>query len=430
RWYQPWSLDLLRDTPFNCVIVTWAGDNAGAGLEREQHRIVREYAAQAHQRGIAVMGAVPSAAALSRTAADAMDAGLDGLVLENGGAETGQAAAAKLPVVVLPKAATAPGVRLFSEGGAVQATPTSEPWLDSNLWLVSLLKARGAGPAWLGYKLEASSASDYTRAIADAAAAGGHWVVAPDDALLTGLASGAPQAKTQWRQIATAAQFFEKHTDWRRFQPAGPLGILQPANDAGDENLNLIARRRIPYRLLDRAALIGPDLAGFSAVLALGCALSDGEKAALTRFAQKGGLAIVGPDWGGTVPKEKDFEVRPTGEGRIAVYRDEEPDPEALSKDVLYLMGKDHLGIRLFHAVTVLPVVREDPGGRQLLIQLVNYASLPAETVTLRLAGDYRRARLYGLDGAPVELELEKSDHVTQLKLATVPVYSAVVLER
>ncbi|HTT61404.1 MAG TPA: hypothetical protein VMG35_06170, partial [Bryobacteraceae bacterium] len=47
RWYQPWSLDLLRDTPFNCVIVTWAGDNAGAGLEREQHRIVREYAAQA-----------------------------------------------------------------------------------------------------------------------------------------------------------------------------------------------------------------------------------------------------------------------------------------------------------------------------------------------------------------------------------------------
>jgi len=160
RWYQPWSLDLLRDTPFNCILVTWADDNATA-LERDQQRIVREYAGLAHQRGIAVMAVVPSAAALSRTAAAAADSGLDGLVLDGEFAGGGKLVADihrvtasrghELPIIILPKAATAPGIRLFSEGGAVQATPTSEPWIDSNLWLAGLLKERDADAAWLGH---------------------------------------------------------------------------------------------------------------------------------------------------------------------------------------------------------------------------------------------------------------------------------------
>jgi hypothetical protein len=439
RWYQPWSLDLLRDTPFNCILVTWADDNATA-LERDQQRIVREYAGLAHQRGIAVMAVVPSAAALSRTAAAAADSGLDGLVLDGEFAGGGKLVADihrvtasrghELPIIILPKAATAPGIRLFSEGGAVQATPTSEPWIDSNLWLAGLLKERDADAAWLGHELKKPSGMDYTRAIADAAAAGGRWVVALDDALVSGLAAGTPPARLLWRQIAATARFFEQHADWRRFRPVGPLGILHENTDMAAENINLITRRKIPYRLLNRTELSGRDLAGFSAVLAVGCALTEGEKAALSSFAQGGGLAIVGPGWGNAVPKGKDFEERQLGKGRIVVYHDDEPDPESLSKDVLHLMGKDHLGVRLFHALTVLPTVRESGDGRELLIGMVNYASEPADAVMIRLAGDYQGARLFRIESAPVALELEKSEGVTEVRIPSVPVYVALVLER
>ena len=377
RWDPKWPLDLLRDTPFNCIVVSRVRLDSG-------------YAQTALQRGISV--------------------------LTEG--ESG---------IAFPKEAMAPGIRLFA-GGAVQATPTSEPWIDSNLWLAGLLHARGE-VAWLGYKLESPSAVDYLRAIADAAAAGGHWVVSPDDRLAAGLASAEPKAKELWRQIAAAARFFEEHAEWRRFRPIGPLGILHTDTEMG-ETLNLIARRKIPYRLLDHAALSPQGLADFSAVLAVGCTLTDSEKAVLTTFARGGGLAIVGPDWGGTVVKDKDFEVRDAGKGRVAVYSDNEPDPESLSKDVLYLMGKNNLGVRLFHAVTVLPVVRESSDGRKLLIHLVNYATEPADAVMIRLAGEFRGARLYGLDGATAALELEKSEQVTQVQIPTVPVYAAVVLER
>ena len=93
-------------------------------------------------------------------------------------------------------------------------------------------------------------------------------------------------------------------------------------------------------------------------------------------------------------------------------------------------MGKDNLGIRLFHAVTVLPVVRESGDGRQLLIEMVNYATEPADAVMIRLAGEYRSARLYDFDSGPVALELEKSERGTEVKVPTVAVYAAVVLER
>lgn len=432
RWYQPWSLDLLTGTPVNCLLVTWGGGDTA--MEQEQRRMVRAYAAEAHRRGISVMAVLPSAEQVTRAAELAAADGLDGLVLDGQFTDIAPLAAGHgraLPVIPLTAStAVSPGVRMFSKDGAVQATPTSEPWIDSNLWLVRSLRAQARQPQWLGYTLDEPSETGYLRAIADAAAAGGRWVVAPDDTLLLGLAAGTPQAKACWLRIVAALRFFEDHADWERFLPNGPLGIVQADNPSASENLNLITRRRIPYRLLDRSALAGPGIAGLQAVLAVGVALTKSEKTALRKFAGEGGLAIVGPAWGEAVPRDKDFEERPAGKGRIVVYREGEPDSESLSKDVLYLIGKENLGIRLFHAPSVLPALSASVGGRQLLIGIVNYATEPAEAIVLRLAGQYQSAQFYGLEGPPVALNLEQSERGTQVTVPTVPVYAAVVLEK
>ena len=433
------SLDLLRGTPINCLLVTWSGPG-DAALVKEQQQLAGTYAKEAHDRGFAVLGLLYAGSDPVQAVAAAVDAHLDGLALEpdfGDLARLSQATehAAELPVIPLQAGGGAPGIRILSDSGAAVATPTSEPWIDSNLWLVRARHAKGQAPVWMGFALENPSADNYVRAISDSAAAGGQWVVAPDDELLTGLANKGPEALAKWHSVTEALGFFDQHRVWRQFAATGPVGIVRdPATrypDIADENLNLIARRRIPYRTMERATLCAPALEGLKALLATEISNpTESERSLLKTFAERGGLLVTGPWWGTAVPKEQDFLAQPLGKGQVIVYRDESPDPESLSKNLLHLLGKGNLGIRLFNAPTVLPYLSASDDGKQLLVQMINYASGPSETITVRVRGPYRTARLLGLTGPAADLPVERSEQDIELTIEHIQTYAALVLER
>jgi len=437
--YQPASLDLLRGTPVNCLLVTWsaAGDPE---MVREQQQIASAYTTEARKRGITVLGLLYAGADPVQAVEAAATAHLDGLALEpdfGDFARLSQAVEGKADFLLIPLQAGggAPGIRVLSDSGSAVATPTSEPWIDSNLWLVRSLRAKGQTPVWLGFALENPSADDYARAIADSAAAAGRWVVAPDDALLAGLLKQQPDALAKWHRIADALAFFEQQAGWRRFAAAGPLGIVRDPTtrypDVADENLHLIARRRIPYRLIDRTALDGKELDGLKALLVTEISNpAESERSLWKKFAEGGGLLVAGPAWGTAVPKDKDCLEQELGKGTVVVYREETPDPEALSKNLLHLLGKGNLGLRLFNAPTVLPYLSASEDGKQLLVQMINYASGPSEAITVRVSGSYRTARLYGLAGAAASLPVEKSEQGIELALGPVHTYAALLLEK
>jgi hypothetical protein len=49
---------------------------------------------------------------------------------------------------------------------------------------------------------------------------------------------------------------------------------------------------------------------------------------------------VAGRSWKQVeVPESQDFAVLETGKGRVAVYRDEWPDPASLAKDLVDLLG-------------------------------------------------------------------------------------------
>lgn len=433
------SLDLLRGTPINCLLVTWSGPG-DAAIVREQQQLVGVYAKEAHNRGFTLLGLLNAGSDPLQSVAAAVGAHLDGLALEPDFADfarLSQAAehAADLAVIPLQAGGGAPGIRVLSDSGAAVATPTSEPWIDSNLWLVRALRAKGQAPVWLGFSLENPSLDNYVRAIADSAAAGGQWVVAPDDRLLSGLANNRPEALATWRRIAEALGFFEQHRVWRQFAATGLLGIVRdPVTrypDIADENLNLIARRRIPYRTIDRAALCAAALESLQALLATEIANpTESERSLLKTFAERGSLLVTGPSWGAAVPKEQDFLTQQLGKGQVIVYREESPDPESLSKDLLHLLGKGNLGIRLFNAPTVLPYLSASDDSKQLLVQMINYASGPSEAITVRVRGPYRSARLLGLNGSATDLPVEKQELDIELTIEQIQTYAALVLER
>jgi hypothetical protein len=460
NWYDPRTLSWLANTPINCLLVTWS-TGAEKSVESEQWKLVATYARAAHQKGIAVVGLLYPGADPVLAAASAVDAGLDGLALEGDfrgnpavATELRRALSArKSSAVVFPLGSqewlqsdsawpisgtgegVAPGIRALSESDGATATPSSEPWIDSNIWLIRSLRAGGSGrPPWLGYGLENPAEADYARAIADAAAAGGRWVVSLDDELQAGLWQEQAEALAIWSRIASGLGFFEQHQEWLAFTPVGPLGIIQdltgPNRVISGENLNLITRRRIPYRIIDRTRLVLEVLEGLHAVLATDLAPPTGvERELLNAFVENGGLLVAGPSWDSTAPSRTGYIRKQLGSGTIAIYGQDPPEPETLSKDIPDLLGKENLLMRLFNVPSVLVQVSAGPRRAPLLLQLVNYATGPAELITVRVAGAYRSARLFRPEAPPLDLTIDKSGAKIEVTIDSVAVCAALLLE-
>jgi hypothetical protein len=158
---------------------------------------------------------------------------------------------------------------------------------------------------------------------------------------------------------------------------------------------------------------------------------TESEREILTQFARSGGLLVVGPSWGKVETDDgQEFGILPTGKGRIVVYREAFPDPGELAKSLVDLIGRDNLPVRLFRASSVLTEVSAEEGGRKVVVHLVNYASFPAESVLVRLDGDFQRASLYTPGRPPERLVLDKSGGRVEVTVARLPVYSVLSFER
>jgi len=449
RWYEPSTLSLLEDSPANCLLVTWSAP-ADVAVEAEQQQLVKVYAEAAHKRGLAVLGLVYASGDAPKIAADAARAALDGLVLEGEFVPEFPAALRKAagsmlvieiakdaaawrwkPVPIVAVAGVAPSGRNLTEMG-IRGAPSSEPWIQSNMWLVrSFGLVSPSRPVWISSQIENASAGDYPRAVADAAAAGGRWIIALDDAFRAKLRARDASALEAWRHLSSYLRFAEGHAAWRALAPYGNVGIvLDPASTKSDlagEYLNLVARRQVPYRLVARSGLNAAAAAKLRAIVAIELdPPSAAERRLLQDFAENGGLVIAGPSWG-SAPKTEPFAEIPTGKGRVVVYKD--PDPGTVARDLKEMLSDDDLGVVPFNVPSVITFASGGGPGKPLVVQLVNYFDHPAEAVTLRVAGKFRLARLETPDGAAVDLPLRDTEGRTEVTVPKFLLWGAVSME-
>jgi hypothetical protein len=444
RWYEPATLNLLEDSSANCLLVTWSAP-ADAGVDVEQRQLVKVYAEAAHKRGLAVLGLVYAAGDASKIAADAARTTLDGLVLEGEFAPEFPAAlrkaAGSLLVVEIAKdaapwrsksaaivavAGVAPSARNLSEMG-IRGAPSSEPWIQSNIWLVRSFSPSRA--VWISSRPD--HAADYTRAVADAAAAGGRWIISLDDAFRVKLLARDVAATEAWRRLSIYVKFAESHAAWRALAPYGNVGIvLDPVGtnpDITDEYLNLVTRRQVPYRLVARSDLNAAAVANFRALVAIELnPPSVAERKLLQDFAENGGLVIAGPSWGGAPQTAPFVEVR-VGKGRVVVYKD--PDPESVARDLKELLSDDDLGVVPFNVPSVITFASGGGPGQPLVVQLLNYFEHPVEAITLRVAGKFRSARLETPEGPAVDLPLRNAEGRTEVTIPKLLVWGAVSMQ-
>jgi len=448
HWYEPATLGLLENSNANCLLVTFSAP-AEAAVAVQQQELVKTYAEAAHKVGLAVLGLVYAPGDAPRIAADAVHAGLDGLVLDGdfkpGFASTLRNAATALPVIEIVKEAAAvrwnsaltisavagvpPSAHNLADMG-IRGTPSSQPWIQSNLWLVrSLRLVMPSRPVWVSSQLENPSAQDYARAVADASAAGGRWIISLDDTLRAKLRSRDPAALATWRQLNSYLKYAE--TQGVSLSPTayGNVGIVvDPANaGSSDEYLSLMTRRQVPYRLVPRSELNAASIAKLRALVVIDLdPPSAAESKLLQQFAEDGGTVIAGPSWG-NAPANEPFAELPAGKGRVVVYKD--PDPESVAKDLKELLEDSDLGVVPFNVPSVITLVAGGGTEQPLQVQLVNYFDHPVEAITLRVAGKYKSARMETPEDAPVNLPVRDGEGSTEVTIAKLLLWGTVSMQ-
>ncbi len=455
RWYEPETLGLLEGTPINCLLLTLGG---GAPLEvaQEQQKLVKNYARLARARGLAVLGVIRPGADPAAVAALAAGAQLDGIVLEGefpaafaervrSGLESKRSAALIISIAAEPAPVRTSGAPLLAVEGVqpssrhpmedgIRATPTTEPWIESNMWRVrSFRLGTKSRPIWISHGPKAASRAYYAKSVADAAAAGGRWVVTLADDLRAKLFLKDPEALASWRDIAAYLRFAEEHADWRNWAPYGNVGIILDTAgkypDVSDEYLNLVARRQVPYRVIERSQLNPAALEAFHAVLAADLAPpTEAERKMLSAFAENGGVVVAGASWGNG-PKNDPFAELRQGKGRVVIYKDDPPEPDAVARGLTEFLEPEVIGLTTFNVPSVLTYA--STSDRRVLVQLVNYADRPFDArITLRVNGSFKNARQYRPEGPPADLAMQPAENGrTQVAIPKLGMWGAVLFE-
>jgi hypothetical protein len=343
----------------------------------------------------------------------------------------------RLPENVVALEGVWPGIRSSRFGAAEVsgAGPTGEPWINSNIWPVRLAAARNPGstvwvrtsPAKAG-----NTAQPYIMAIADAAMAGGRWVLTLEDELAAGIANGNSAAIDVWRRITPVTRFFSDNREWISYPSEAVLGIFSGFTHPEEkEVLNLVTRSGQQYRVLVKGAA-PPDLAGLRAVLYPDKEpVSAHDRAALLAFVAGGGLLIAGPDWGslpGATRKTPDhprFNLHTLGSGTVAIAKGPLTDTYLLASDASILLSHRYDLVRFFNGGALQACCSRG------LVQVLFYANQPAVDTSLWAAGNWTGATLRTF-GAPEPraLKTEAQQGGIEIQLPGAMRFAAIELSR
>jgi hypothetical protein len=449
-WAQPSALDLLKGTPVNCLVVEWA---AGVPEDSAQQQALKPLLEAGRKVGISFVGNV-AGEGTTGAVASAREAGLEAVMLA--GAHDHEL---DLPAIaqsardkvswdsLTPTFATTendwPGLKLQTmHGNDAVAGPTGVPWVNSNAWFSLLAKALAPEKTvWLDFDPpdapNPARPANYAMAVADSRVYGSHWIISLADNFRAALLKREPHAVGAWSKANDTIKFFEGHRGWNTFLPFANLAVA--SDFRGDnafmagETLNLLNRRGVLFRVIERSKAFGEPLPGLKAVLWLDKQTPSAEQAVKSlAFVQQGGLLIAPTYWGppGVTSTKRDpalnYEMYNIGKGQIAVTVEGFLDPYQVALDTHLLVSRRNDLVRLYNPETTKFYASQDPARKTRLVQIVNYAPRPVTYLTVWLSSHAGSAELLSPAARTASLPPKPGSPGTEFALPPITVNCAV----
>jgi len=446
RWPDTWrtaQLDLLKGSAINCLVLPW-------GKEKPPSQFLDA----ARSAGLALVGLFDPAADRNASLESAYGQKLDAVALENPDG-------VKLPAIAWAEKTKLPfasNAAAFAFSDAVwpavptrpdeaEAGPTGVPWVDSNGWLIQLVRTLAPGkPVWspaVPPKTESFIRTvQYQLAVADAFSYGARWVVTPDEKLRDALAAGKQAARDMWGALNSSIRFFRSHASWEALPPYGNIGVLSdfsgPNAYVSLELLNLLPRRTAFCVIVEKKHAAARPLSSLNGII-----YPDDQLPAepllrqLGAFAVNGGVLVAPTKWpapNGVAPVLDPFKrwnVYQVGKGRVAIAKEEVQDPYLLASDAQLLISREHDLVHLFNSSAINVYYTAPADGKTAVLHVNNYGlGHWLGPLSVGLTKPYRSASMwkYGLDKS-LPLEVIQADRGIELHLPPFGVYAAIELE-
>lgn len=438
RWLETKSLDLLRGTPVNCLLIDW---------DSQQKAQAASFAAAAAEKGIATLAVIHPGVDPSEPARDAIHSKLTGVVLEGDftkdAADRVKTAVTPAPIVELtlrsrmPLGGDAPVIGTYQgvwpgipvmEDGAAKAGPSGSPWINTNAGFLRAARAYGSSTVWIANippPKTVIAGDNYAQVIGDAAMVGARWVIALDDDLARRLHDGDKAALAEWARIVHQLDFYESHHGWHAFRPYGKLAVVQGVNDGALLSggiLDMMGARHTPVLFVPPDRLRPGTLNGASmAVDVDAAALTPEQRDTLKAFTRAGGTLLTGPpDW---------KESAATAPDQITLDDQQTKRLDDIWHDINNMIGRGNFGARLFNVSSMLSNLLVSPDGKQILVHLVNYSNYPVDSVAVHVLGDFHQATVYRPESPEKKLETYKAEDGTGVDIDLVNVSATLLLE-
>ena len=434
RWpsSDPTTLDLVRGTPVNCLILdpsNWS----------------TPFIKAAANAGIATVGRVDSPVDLKKRTATAAEIGLNGVLLEGDFSRPADISStltiielgnrSRLPLdrpVTSPIVGTTqglwPGIHP-EDKGSTHASASGSVWIDTNAGFLRYVHAALPGTVlWMGNTPPSNSIypiERYLQAMADASANGARWILSFDDDFTRRLLAHEAKALKAWAKVTAQAAFYESHKDWRNLPAYAKLALVEsPTTGAllSGGVLDMIATKHTPVRPIPANRVAQGQFDGAQMAVNIDPdALSAGQKETLKAFTRAGGTLLSGP------PGWRFPDLKPE---QMTLGKDDTEKLDQIWKELNAMTGRTNLGARLFNVSTVLSNLTGTGDGKPVVLHLVNYGDFSIESITVHLLGEYRKATLYRPESpSGVNLELYKTDEGSGLDIDQMSTVAVVVLQ-
>src|SRR5262245_50866974 len=289
------------------------------------------------------------------------------------------------------------------------SSPSTQPWLDTNLAIVKL--ARSAFPdsfpilydfRWATPEIRPGAwypdAEDYALAIAESDAILSDVMIDLPISLQEALITEDPSAWALWKKVVPYLNF-SYHAPTANVRPVANLGVVVSDVRASYEALNLMARHNLAFDAVRPLALTPHRLRNWNAVVVF-CSMNAEAIAKLHNFAANGGVVLFVNSrgkfpWHSTTPirRESQATTYTVGRGQIVELGEPVIDPENFARDLRRLIGNQRSALALWNSLTTLATVYREQGHPNATLYLVNYAEQP-DNVQVQVKGRFTGVRL------------------------------------